>query len=124
MAMEDSMKAITLLIAEACVNSVIESISASTLSNVQVGSGRLSAMVTEWTVSYKPNPSGPKREAGVKPPLVLTKEFSALEPGQPGRLRKDVAAERRNKVPLWGKTWRRRWRCMLVKLGTCWGQRM
>ena len=106
------MRAITLLIAEACVNSVIESlvqsISASTLSkeNAQEGSGRLTAMGIEWTVTYKPFPSGPKLEDGVKPPLGLTKEFVALEPRLPGRLR-------------CGKTWWRRWRCMW---GSCWGQ--
>ncbi len=78
MAMDDSTKAITLLVAEACVTSVIESISSSTFSNenAQLGSRRLTVMGKEWTVSYKPNPSRPnqrKLEDGVKPPLVLTK---------------------------------------------------
>ncbi len=112
------MKAITLLIAEACVNSVIESLVQSLSNeNAQVAAGRLTAMWTEWTVSYKPNPSGPnqrKLEDGVKPPLVLMKEFSGLQPRQPGRLRKDVAAESWNSFTLWREAWRNLWR------DTCW----
>ncbi len=108
------MKAITLLIAEACVNSVIESLVQSLSNeNAQVGSGRVTAMGTEWTVSYKPDPSWSnqrKLEDGVKPPLVLTKEFSELEPRQPGRPRKDVAAERRYRFALWRNAWRCMWR--------------
>ena len=116
MAMDDSMKAITLLIAEACVNSVIESLVQSSLSkeNAQLRPGRLSAMGREWTVSYIPNPIGPKLEEEVKPPHVLTKEFPTPDPSQLGRPRKDVAAERGNK-----ETWRLRWRCMLAKWTTC-----
>ena len=80
-AMDDSMNAICLLIAEACVKSVIGSISTSTFSNenAQLGPRKLTIMGQEWTVSYIPNPSWSnqrKLEDGVKPPLVLTKEFS------------------------------------------------
>ena len=108
MAMEDSMKVISLLIAEACVNFVIESISAN--ENAQLGSRKLTVMGKEWTVSYKPNPSWSnqrKLEDGVKPPLVLTKEFSGLQTRQPRRLRKDVVADRCIRFARWRKTWRR-----------------
>ena len=72
MAIDDSMKAITLVIAEACVKSVIESLVQSISASTQEGSGRLTAMGKEWTVSYKPNQSGPnqrKLEDGEKPRL-------------------------------------------------------
>ena len=115
-AMEDSTKAITESIAEACVSSFIEnfahSFPGSTISNlkVRVVSVRPTLIGDERSESYKPNPSLLKLEDGVKPPLVLTKEFSGLQPRQPGRLRKDVAAERCNRFALWrealGNVWR------------------
>ncbi len=57
--MDDSTKAITESIADACVSSFIESISASTFSNenAQLGPKKLTIMGQEWTVSYIPNPS-------------------------------------------------------------------
>ncbi len=112
MAMDDSMKAISLLIAEACVNSVIGSISASTFSNenAQLGPKKLIVMGQEWTVSYIPNPSWSnqrKLEDGVKPPLVLMNVSSGLVARQPRRLRKDVPAERCNRFARWRTAWPR-----------------
>ena len=114
--MDDSTKAITESIADACVSSFIEStFPGCTISNlkVRVGSVRPTLIGEERTMSYKPNPSGPnqrKLEDGEKPPLVLTKEFSGLQPRQPGRPRKDVAAERCNRFTLWREAWRNLWR--------------
>ncbi len=113
------MKAISVVIAEACVRSVIESFVQSILvatlpnGNAQARPGKISAMGIEWTVTYKSNSSGPnqrKLEDGLKQPLVLTKEFSGLQPRQPGKPRKDVAAERWNRFALWREAWRCMWR--------------
>ena len=108
--MDDWKKQITESIAEACVSSFIEStFPGCIISNLKfrVVIGRPTLIGGESSASYKPNPSMPKLEDGVKPPLVLTKEFSGVQARQPRRLRKDVAAERCNRFARWRKTWRR-----------------
>ena len=112
--MDDWKKQITESIADACVSSFIEStFPGCTISNLKV---RISVRQTpngdESSETYKPNQSRPSQrqmEDGVKPPLVLTKDFSAVEPRQPGKPRKAVAAERQNRFALWPETWRNLW---------------
>ena len=108
------MKAISVVIAEACVTSVIESfVQSLSNGNAQVRPGKITAMGIEWTVTYKSNPRGSnqrKLEDGVKPPLVLTKEVSGVELRQPGKPRKDVVAERCTRFALWRNARRNLWR--------------
>ena len=63
----------------------------------------------EWSsVTYKPNLRN--LEDGMKPPpYVMTKDFSEVEPRQPGKPRKTVGAERQNWFALWRETWRNWW---------------
>ena len=112
--MDDRTKQITESIAEACVSSFIEStFPGCTISNLKfrVVIGRPTLIGGESSASYKPNPSRPKLEDGVKPPLVLTKEIAELEPEWQW---KDVADARRNRFARWRKTWRRicRYACL------------
>ena len=103
--MDDWKKQITESIAEACVSSFIEStFPGCTISNLKV---RVTMTGDESSATYETNPSRPKLEDGVKPPLVLTKEFSGVQARQPRRLMKDVAAERWDSFARWRKTWRR-----------------
>ena len=114
--MDDRKKQITESIAEACFSSFIEStFPGCTISNlkVRVVSVRQTPNGDESSETYKTNPSRRsqrKLEDGGKPPLVLTKEFSGLQPRQPGKPRKDVAAERGNRFVLWREAWRNLWR--------------
>ncbi len=114
--MDDRKKQIAESIADACVSSFIESFAhsfpGSTISNlnVRVGRVRQTLIADESSESYKPNPSRAKLEDGVKPPRVLMKEFSGLQPRQSGRLRKDVATERWNRFAMWREAWRNLWR--------------
>ena len=123
--MDDRKKQIAESIADACVSSFIGStFPGCTISNlkVRVVSVRRTPNGDESREAYKPNPSretykpNPSRptqrnlEDGVKPPLVLTKEFSGLQPRQAGKPRKDVAAERWNRFALWREAWRNLWR--------------
>ena len=114
MTMDDSTKAITESIAEACVSSFIESFThsfpGSNISNlkVRVESVRPTLIGDESSVTDNTNQSRPnqrKLEDGVKPPLVLTKEFSGLQPRQ----RKDLAAERWNRFAVWPEALRSLW---------------
>ena len=113
---DDWKKQISESIAEACVSSFIEStFPGCTISNlkVRIVSVRQTPNGDESSETYKPNPSRPsqrKLEVGVKPPLVLTKDFSGVEPRQPGKPRKDVAAERWTRFALWREAWRNLWR--------------
>ena len=106
--MDDWKKQITESIAEACVSSFIEStFHGCSISNlkVRIVSVRQTPNDDESSETYKPNPRRPtqrKLEDGVKPPLVLTKEFSGVQPRHPGRLR--------NRFALWRAAWRNLWR--------------
>ena len=109
--MDDRKKQIAESIADACVSSFIGStFPGCTISNLEVS---VTLTGDESSVTYETNPSRPnqrKLEDGVKPPLVLTKEFSGLQPRQPGKPRKDVAAERSTRFALWREAWRNLWR--------------
>ena len=106
--MDDRKKQIAESIADACVSSFIQStFPGCTISNLKV---RVTMTGDESSATYETNQSRPKLEDGVKPPLVLTKEFSGLQPRQQGRPRKDLAAERRNRFALWRAAWRNLWR--------------
>ena len=108
--MDDWKEQITESIAEACVSSFIDStFTGCTISilKVRIVSVRQTPNGDESSETYKP--SQRKLVDGVKPPLVLTKDFSELEPRQPGKPRKAVAAERQNRFALWRETWRNLW---------------
>jgi len=108
--MDDWKKQISESIAEACVSSFIEStFPGCTISNlkVRIVSVRQTPNGDESSETYKP--SQRKLVDGVKPPLVLTKDFSGVEPLQPGKPRKAVAAERWNRFALWREALRNLW---------------
>ncbi len=110
---DDWNKQITEPIADPFVSSFMQStFHGCTISNLKVrgGIGRPNLIGDESSASYKPNPSRPKLEDGVKPPpYVLTKDFPGVELRQPGKPRKTVAAERPNWFALWRETWRIWW---------------
>ena len=114
--MDDWKKQISESIAEACVSSFIEStFPGCTISNlkVRVVSVRPTLIGDGRSELYKSNPRRPthrKLEDGLKPPpYLLTEDFSEVEPRQPGKPRKIVAAERQNWFALWRETWRNLW---------------
>ncbi len=108
--MDDWKKQIGESIADACVSSFMEStFPGCTISNSKVRISVRQSPNGDWSsVTY--NPTQRKLEDGVMPPpYVMTKDFSELEPPQPGKPRKTVAAERQNWFALWRETWRNWW---------------